>query len=174
MTLAFSTKLKDGTPNYFPQKIIKGWRTDIWNKAASFSACNGKHGCDYINSSDYEDLNPKKHTIRDDKKNRWKVGNLIHPVINNRTPERFQFAPITKCTGVQKIEISHFSDHVEFIIDDKFFGNVFHHGLDMVYEYHNCIRELAVNDGFDSIEQFLKWFDKDFTGKIIHWTDLKY
>ena len=33
---------------------------------------------------------------------------------------------------------------------------------------------LAIADGFDSIEDFFKYFTNDFTGKIIHWTDLKY
>ena len=30
------------------------------------------------------------------------------------------------------------------------------------------------NDGFDSIENFLRWFNKDFEGKIIHWTGFRY
>ena len=33
---------------------------------------------------------------------------------------------------------------------------------------------LVQNDGFASISDFLKFFNKDYTGKIIHWTDLKY
>jgi len=33
---------------------------------------------------------------------------------------------------------------------------------------------LSANDGFDSVEQFFQWFDKDFKGKLIHWTDYEY
>ena len=33
---------------------------------------------------------------------------------------------------------------------------------------------LVQNDGFASISDFFKFFNKDYTGKIIHWTDLKY
>ena len=36
------------------------------------------------------------------------------------------------------------------------------------------IKILAKNDGFDSVDDFFKWFDKDFNGKIIHWTNKKY
>lgn len=28
--------------------------------------------------------------------------------------------------------------------------------------------------GFDSVKDFFRYFNKDFKGKIIHWTDLKY
>ena len=35
--------------------------------------------------------------------------------------------------------------------------------------------QLAKNDGFDSIEDFFKFFTKDiFVYKLIHWTDFKY
>ena len=50
-------------------------------------------------------VKPKKHTIRKDEKDRWKVGNDIHFVINNRTKNRFQFAPITKVKSIQIIKI---------------------------------------------------------------------
>jgi hypothetical protein len=33
---------------------------------------------------------------------------------------------------------------------------------------------IARHDGFDSVNDFLDWFSEDFTGKLIHWTDLKY
>jgi hypothetical protein len=178
MTLGYSThwpKNMGGKLTLFPEKILESLN-DIYDfRYHDYHDGELPLG---INKNDdvpeVESIEPKKHTIRMDSKNRWREGNLIHSVINNRTANRYQFAPTIKCTGVQKIEIRHFSDHVEFSIDDKFFGSVFHHGIDMVYEYTNCVRELAINDGFDSIEHFLQWFDKDFTGKIIHWTDLKY
>lgn len=36
------------------------------------------------------------------------------------------------------------------------------------------MKAIAKNDGFDSLADFLTWFNKDFTGRIIHWTDKKY
>ncbi len=34
--------------------------------------------------------------------------------------------------------------------------------------------EYCRKQGFDSVEDFFRWFDTDFKGKIIHWTDLRY
>lgn len=36
------------------------------------------------------------------------------------------------------------------------------------------IRHLATNDGFDSVSDFLTYFNDHFTGQIVHWTNLKY
>lgn len=107
---------------------------------------------------------PKKHSIREDKKNLWKAGNNIHFVIGNRTKNRFQFAPVIKVKSTQKIEILHGlkSDKQAFVTVD---GKTLH-----IAE----IEQLAINDGFDSVDDFFAWFNKDFTGKIIHWTNLKY
>ncbi|WZL88291.1 hypothetical protein VS868_11860 [Salinimicrobium sp. 3283s] len=100
----------------------------------------------------------KAHTIREDSKDLWKAGRDIHFVINNRTKQRFQFAPVVKCVSVQKVEISFMND---VLVD----------GRELSF---NEIEVLAKNDGFDSVEDFFSWFNKDFTGKIIHWTNLKY
>jgi hypothetical protein len=36
------------------------------------------------------------------------------------------------------------------------------------------IYRLAYNDGFENLGYFTAWFGRDFKGKIIHWTDLRY
>lgn len=119
-----------------------------------------------------EKYKPKLHTIRTDEKNRWKAGNKIHSVVKNRTPERFQFAPVVLCKSVQKIMIRHSKSNMDVVkvwIDGE-----------LIYEGHKWIRvnskiiDLAVNDGFDSTRSFFEYFDRDFFGKIIHWTSLKY
>src|SRR5690606_19550835 len=46
---------------------------------------------------------PKIHTIRRDENGRWKPGMGIHFVINSRTKDRFQFAPVVKCKSFQTI-----------------------------------------------------------------------
>jgi hypothetical protein len=124
---------------------------------------------------DLIDLHPKITTIREDKADKWEKGRLIHPVINNRSKNRFQFAPILSCISVQKIEIKY--THATFAddqvprvyIDGKLYfnpnGNEVHWG-DM--------KRLARNDGFEDTGDFFCYFYKDFTGKIIHWTNLKY
>lgn len=108
----------------------------------------------------------KKHTIREDKNNRWKPGMWIDFFINARTKKMFRFAPRIKVVSVQKISIEH----------DLFFGK--HLGPQVLVDNKKLsldkLELLAKNDGFDNIEEFFQWFDKDFTGKIIHWTDLKY
>ena len=100
MTLAFSTQL-NGKKTFFLAKILGGLETkQIINYATWFLLRDKVE-------------NPKKlikdkiHTIRQDEKNKWKAGNLIHFVINNRTKYRYQFAPVIKCTNIQHIEISY-------------------------------------------------------------------
>ncbi len=115
----------------------------------------------------------KRHTIREDKTNRWTKGKKIHFATGVRTKQYRQFDE-KECISTQTIKIYHFSDSVAIEIDNCFFGHVLHHGIDNIYEYHHCILKLAINDGFDTIEEFLKFFPKDFKGKIIHWTNLKY
>jgi len=100
---------------------------------------------------------PKVHTIRKDKKNRWKAGCNIHFVINNRTPNRFQFAPVLPVVATQHIVIQ----EKKVWVDARFLGE-------------SEIETLAKNDGFNSINDFFQWFNGDFEGKIIHWTNILY
>lgn len=111
---------------------------------------------------------PKIHTIRQDIKNKWKPGNKIHFVINNRTKNRYQFAPTIVCTSTQQIIIKYFYngkteqfDLPTVLIDGK-------------EKKGKQLLELANNDGFDTVEDFFAYFKTDFTGKIIHWTNFKY
>lgn len=102
----------------------------------------------------------KIHTIREDKTNRWKVERVIQFCygVRRKTFEKFHE---TKCLGIQRIRIE--SDKINFKIwvDDKKINET-------------EIVNLAHNDGFDSVIDFCNWFNKDFEGKIIHWTDKKY
>lgn len=118
-------------------------------------------------------ISPKPHTIR--RGHRWKKGDKIHMVIHNRTKDRFQFVPVIECTGVQDIEIS-FSPtfdppeiKVNKLINYRPYVNV--DGNDLTAQ---GIEELATNDGFPSVESFFNFFDKDFDGQIVHWTDIRY
>lgn len=136
----------------------------------------------------------KIHTIREDKKERWKAGNKIH----------FATGPYKKgrvfhegeCTKTEKIAVRWVKvDHIysnklkEFQIKP----NTPAHERDILYivtlvakdgtettiagtvaiegyYLRLCeIEELAINDGLESIDNFFAWFDKDFDGKIIHW-----
>jgi len=109
----------------------------------------------------HDPVNPKLHTIRRDEKNRYQPDKLIHPFINNRTKNMFGFAPPFPVISTQKIEIKHTGFIITVFVDGK--------------DVHQDISEqIAKNDGFDSLLDFFKWFDTDYTGKIIHFTELKY
>jgi len=176
MNLSFKEYWPDNTPTWFVDKILFGllkdkiinadWHLSMMlkykNKFKRSLICNEK-----------KKILPKITSIREDKTNRWKLGNNIHFIINNRTPNRFQFAPVVKLVSTQKIEINYIDKpfkEVDVYIDWRFIYSTYTD----IYLHSNLMHQIAINDGFDSIEQFFNWFNKDFTGKIIHWTDLKY
>ena len=107
----------------------------------------------------------KKHTIRIDKNDRWKPGMKIHFATGVRTRLYHQFYE-GFCKSTQKIQIlwdniSQNGEVVSILIDGRLID------LDEV-------ETLAINDGFEDVSEFLNWFNEDFEGKIIHWTDLRY
>lgn len=166
-TLEFSIKHKDGTPTNFIGKIWQGLINEGYESDMNEFL---------INANDFQlelfdfkngEFVPKLHTIREDKNNFWKVGMKIHMVVFNRTKNRYQFAPVLEVKSVQKIEMINGGDG-DSVYD---WPLVIINGNAIKYKK---VQKLALNDGFDSIEQFFKWFDKDFEGKIIHWTNLKY
>ncbi|QNR22944.1 hypothetical protein [Croceimicrobium hydrocarbonivorans] len=171
MTLAFSQQI-NGEPTHFVEKI--------WASLPKLEV----YSDDWIQYSKFDALRtypPKNHTIREDKSDRWHAGRDIHFVINNRTPERKQFAPVVKCRSVQKIVIKHLKilqrggnklEKATVWIDGGSSECFWING-----EIKNCaftIENLARNDGFETVEAFFNYFNKDFKGKIIHWTPLMY
>jgi hypothetical protein len=109
--------------------------------------------------------------MRADKNDRWKPGNKIHFFINFRQPDMFLFAPVLPVVSVQKVEIVYYSDREVLIKGIPFKKAV---AIDDIKLNESQIKELAQNDGFDTVEAFFEYFNEDFKGKIIHWTDLKY
>lgn len=167
MTLSFSTKWPKrmgelaGQPNYFIEKITSTLHNVSFTDAIEYQRQYIEKTGEKLYASIINRETPKLHTIREDKTNRWKAGNDIHFVINNRTKNRFQFAPILKCASVQEIQIYHMKHSKNIYVDGIWLSD--------------CeIKQLAINDGFPSVEAFFSFFNNDFDGKIIHWTDLKY
>lgn len=107
----------------------------------------------------------KIHTIREDKPNRWKAGNKIHFATGVRTKKYNQFK-LGKCVSVQQIEITRpiWSEYLNDAV-------VKIDGKTLTQEQQ---QQLAYNDGFSNLLSFWLWFNEDFKGKIIHWTDFKY
>lgn len=161
MNLSFSEKFPErmgGGKTYFIEKIFEGF---VKNKLIPDGYYN--YWYDKIEAHGV-DLNvkctPKLHTIR--KGNRWKVGDKIHFCIGLRTKNYFRFAPVMEVKKVQKIKINHYDDGAIFVhIDGNYFG-------------YEDFEKVAINDGFESNEQFIEYFNKDFEGQIVHWTNLKY
>lgn len=183
MTLSFSTQI-NGKPNYFIEKV---WNGLIDSKIATISdyqnarfEYNDKFGVDW---DDFSLDKPKLHTIREDKHDRWKAGNLIHPVINNRRPNRFQFAPCFPCVSIQKIRITDISHRskianvgivIDYQVNDVTFQLYWSVEVSGVELNEAQIKQLAVNDGFDSSKDFFQYFHKSGEYKLIHFTDLRY
>lgn len=169
MILPFSQQI-NGKPTYFAEKINKC----LMKNGESFGypiACMVRYDMLRLDHSElqpthfFNDIKPKLHSIRIDEKNRWKAGSKIHAAYNNRTKDYYQFAPIFPCKSVQKIFIKYeyFRSLPVVIIDDK-----------TVLLNEDELKALAINDGFESLSDFCDYFNQDFTGKIIHWTNLRY
>lgn len=120
----------------------------------------------------------KIHTIRLDQHNRWKPGNKIHFATGIRTKNYNQFKSGI-CKSIQTIEIKHrggkylcldFDNETGVWINGKLkfaITGIIHEGTDFM-------NLLAKNDGFKNYYEFFEWFNKDFKGKIIHWTNFNY
>jgi hypothetical protein len=166
MTLSFSTHI-DGKPTHFVGKIWDSLYTlgfgDIHYSYYQMQWL-AKGGNGDIDQDLPSKRRPKIHSIRRDKANRWRAGNRIHFVINNRTDDRFQFAPVVTCKSVQYIQIKPAFRQVTILPE-------WHQPKHLS---DKAIEELAINDGFESVEQFWNFFYEDFSGKIIHWTDYRY
>lgn len=188
MTLGFMQKWPKsmGMKNektYFIEKIWSSltWENDYYSFRDEFKH---KFNCfwDGAWTDDAESsFQPKLHTIRHDESERWKPGMNIHFVINSRTKDRFQFAPVIPVISVQEIEIlkktpKTFVCGIVVLMPREFGGEYipFEVKVDgtMLNEYE--IKTLAKNDGFESVEDFFKYFNKYFKGRLIHWTNLSY
>lgn len=173
MILSFSTQI-NGHPNYFIEKI---WDFLIENGIQTqkeLSQYQFDHFEQFGKHWDGQCIkhNPKLHTIRRDEKDRWKAGNKINPVIkpNGRFSAGFQFAPTFPCISTQKIEMVYETNAPNIYIDKQPF---YYHTRRNTFGKDKML-ELAINDGFNSVEDFFAYFNTDFKGKLIHWTDKRY
>ena len=183
-TIGFSTHFPWGEPTEFIQKMWAGLiqnKLADWREYEKFSSQAVKHservGEIFMNGTGVSASIPKVHSLREDKNNFWYPGRKIHAVVFNRSKNRFQFVPVLECKSVQKVSIKKIplsipiGNYIYSVkIDEKVLGVY----LDSDHYYDTGLLNLAENDGFSSVENFFRWFSKDWTGKIIHWTNLKY
>lgn len=156
MILGFKTTFPWGEPTSFVNKIVGCWER--------LSSCS---------KPVQVRKQTKFHTIRAG--NRIGAGDKLHMATGVRTKDYNQFNKgvpgLGLCRSTQGIVI--YREEKEVLIA-KFGGTI---KGEKHYEYFlqtdKQVEVLAENDGM-TVEQFWAWFDKDFTGQIIHWTDLRY
>lgn len=181
MQIHFVKEYPWGEETHFIEKIWVGF-------AINYFLWNNRNGClstekfkeDWPYGDDHDGTSswwrpfmtakPKIHTIREDKTDRWKPETIIHFMQWTGRPYHskcYHFAPLIPCISTQSIEIEYVLSKPIVVIDNSYFYNPIL-GID------KGMLKLANNDGFETIEDFFKWFHHDFSGKIIHWTDLIY
>jgi len=175
MQIHFTKQFPWGDPSYFVEKIWSGFSLNdfLWdqrNGCWSTERFKENFPYDYDWFPIFMNVKPKIQTIREDKNNRWKSGKNLHFeqwIGKPYNSKCYHFAPVIPCMSVQNIEIEYQGL--------KQNGNVIPAiKIDGEYLVKNEFYRLAQNDGFDTESDFFKWFDKDYKGKIIHWTDCWY
>lgn len=83
----------------------------------------------------------------------------------------FRFAPVLPVVSVQKVEIVYYHNRETLSLDLPQKKGVI---IDEKPLMRGEIEQLSQNDGFDTVDEFFEYFNEDFTGKLIHWTDFKY
>ncbi len=107
------------------------------------------------------------HSIRTDKKERWKKGQILH--LHNENGERK--STVNVCS-VQKFEVR----YVRVLESAKSQNTmkvayIFIDGRKLEREE---IEELAMNEGYKNIIHFSANYMHEMKGKLVHWTKKKY
>lgn len=166
MILPFSTHFPNGKPTYFVPKIIGSYSL-IFNDYTIFNLIKGKSSED-----EFKDIckqifySTKIHSLRLDKSNRWKAGNLIHFYLWNRTKRATCFA-VTKCKAIEYAIIEPHLKQVRVASINEL-------GIVNRLLSPKELDQFMTNDGFDCAEDFWAFFTESETYKIIHWTNYRY
>ncbi|AQW92951.1 hypothetical protein [Elizabethkingia anophelis] len=171
MLLPFSTIINN-KPTYFVEKIWAGFALNqVDTSGVKLEHIDRAYYEAYGDSPfDYEsDFKPKLHTIRRDNYDRWKSGVLIDYFINARKKNMFRFAPRVPVVSKQRIFMTYLPQC----------GLGFRVSINGRQLAEDEVEQLAFNDGFEAVEDFEDYFiaqmeNDEYSGKIIHWTNLKY
>ena len=170
MILGFKTKTDEGKPTLFPEKVLQCLMSQVWSKVVDWH--------EIMKDSPYGQMavgtfTPKLHSMREDIHDRWKAGRMIDFFTGVRTKQAYRFAPRVPVVSVQKVEIepTEWTTRLCYELKD---GRIFQVRVDGRLLTRGKIKQLAINDGFETVDEFFQWFDHGWKGKIIHWTSLKY
>jgi hypothetical protein len=106
----------------------------------------------------------KIHTVCKDESDRWGKGVIIHFSTSTRTKNYNNFKT-SDCVSTQYVIIQ----WIEYKSSKKMTVQIDGRLLN-----EKEVQEFAYNDGFDRVDDFEVWFNEDFYGKIIHWTEKRY
>jgi hypothetical protein len=110
----------------------------------------------------------KIHTVRSDEHDRWRSGVMMHMATGTRT-KYYNCFKQTPCTSYQRVYMSYDWMLNISVGSRELFGA-------------NEREQFAINDGFVSLEAFEDWWypvlaknpNKEYSGKVIHWTNFRY
>ncbi len=115
----------------------------------------------------------KVHTIRDDKRNRWKVGTKIHFWLGNPPNTRGKNKPYQFGVGeVSRVE----TIRMDFACDEDWQNDIVYIGDDIKLKTSEELNALAVNEGFENWQQMKHWFvnkSGEYFGRIIFWKNFE-
>ena len=154
MNIMFMTKFPDGTPTDFVRKIIKSIYPHEYENRRSMVEM-------MVSGMVPPFIFPKRHSIRRSK--RVRRGMQLSLRTWHGKPYRSKQAEFLNhiCVSTQDVTIFRVHGKVRVWIGDNILDN-------------ETVEVLAINDGFDSADDFVKYFQKGFIGQIIHWTGLRY
>lgn len=147
MIVYFMQKWPDGSPTHFKEKILSGLYKQLF---------------DVVDGKGIGQFQPKLHTMRESF--RIRKGMMLDLAYwsgkpYNSSPDRF--VQQTPCKNTQIVKIHHGMGHRTVIVDGKILTP-------------KKTEQLAINDGFESVDKFFEHFNKSAEYNLIHWTNLKY
>jgi hypothetical protein len=121
----------------------------------------------------------KIHTMRKDITDFWQTNKSINSFYFTSRPHMTKIHPTLPVVNIQKIKIVHDLEHVTVIIfsgtEISMMKKIIKVGKNFLMPDHDdSILKMAQNDGFLNLKQFFTFFNKDWEGKIIHWTNKMY
>jgi len=173
MKLAFMLKFPTWEHTYFIEKLwAMKLREDLNNRYSFDAYVNNASKCKiWISPFAYA---PKIHTIRG-QSDRFKIGQIVQPFVwtykpyksnpDPTIPSQFNFMPPLKIVSKQRFDLVMNlpnQDRPFVYIDNKRFDP-------------DEVKQLSINDGFNSVEHFFQYFNKPVENmEIRHFTNLKY